>query len=206
MRATPVLRGTASTVNPAGAPHDQLTEPAANVVRDALIAACGVLQEMISLVPADVRPPSAARACAVVTESARAISEIYRAPTAPKPADDAAASRPRYLPAGSPAELRAAINEHLDDLYAADPHDTPAALVSAWYGFSLVSVLGQYLALRDPDAAVLHQNALPVLARVIETMEAAPSLTPSVHGLGLDASPAADPAMMTIARARHLWT
>jgi hypothetical protein len=71
---------------------------------------------------------------------------------------------------------------------------------ATWYGFSLVSAPGQYLALRDPDAAVLHENALPVLAHIIEAMDAAPSLPPGVHGLRLDTSPASDSAMMTIAR------
>ena len=78
------------------------------------------------------------------------------------------------------------------------------ALVSAWYGFSLVSILGHYLALRDPDAAVLHENALPVLARITETIDTAPSLPSGVHGVGPETSPAADPAMITIAR-RGIW-
>ncbi len=43
-----------------------------------------------------------------------------------------------------------------------------------------------------------------MLARVIETLDAAPSLPSGVHGLGLDTSPAANPAMMTIAR-RGIW-
>ena len=204
LRATPALRGAPSTVNPAGSPDDQLAEPAAAVIRDALIACCDTLQHMMSLIPPDVRPPSAARAFAVVAESAHAISGIYRAPAAPEPAGRAAASRPEYLPAGTPAELQATVDEQLHDLSAVDPHDTAAALEATWYGFSLVSVLGQYLALRDPDAAVLHENALPVLAHIIETMDAAPSLPPGVHGLGLDTSPAADPVMMTIAR-RGIW-
>jgi len=158
----------------------------------------------MSLVPSDVRPPSAARACAAVAGSSRRISEIYQAPRAPKPAGRAAAGRPGYLDAVSPGELQAAVGDHLQELAAVDPRDTPAALVSAWYGFSLVSVLGHYLALRDPDAAVLHENALPVLARIVETMEAAPSLPSGVHGVGLETSPAADPAMITIAR-RGIW-
>ena len=204
LRAAPALRGATSTVNPAGSPDDQLGEPAAETIRDALIACCDTLQQMMSLIPSDVRPPSAARAFAVVAESAHAISGIYRAPAAPEPAGRAAASRPEYLPAGTPAELQATVDEQLHDLSAVDPQDTTAAMEATWYGFSLVSVLGQYLALRDPDAAVLHENALPVLARIIEAMDAAPSLPPGVHGLGLDTPPAADPAMMTIAR-RGIW-
>jgi len=204
LRATPALRGASSTVNPAGSPDDQLAEPAAEVIRDALIACCDTLQHMMSLIPPDVRPPSAARAFAVVAESAHTISGIYREPATTEPAGRAAASRPEYLPAGTPAELQATVDEQLHDLSAVDPHDTAAALEATWYGFSLVSVLGQYLALRDPDAAVLHENALPVLARIIETMDAAPSLRPGVHGFGLDTPPAADPVMMTIAR-RGIW-
>jgi hypothetical protein len=204
LRATPALRGAASAVNPAGSPDDRLTEPAAAVVRDTLVACCDALQQMMSRVPSDVRPQSAARACAAVAGSSRRISDIYQAPGAPKPAGQAAADRPRYLDAVTPGELQAAASDHLQDLAAVDPRDTPAALVSAWYGFSLVSVLGQYLALRDTDAAVLHENALPVLARIVETMEAAPLLPSGVHGLGLETSPAADPTMITIAR-RGIW-
>jgi hypothetical protein len=99
MRATPALRGAPSAVNPAGSPDDRLAEPAAAVVCDAVIACCDALQQMISLVPSDVRPPSAARACAVVAESAQAISGIYRAPTAPEPARRAAC-QPAGIPPG----------------------------------------------------------------------------------------------------------
>ena len=204
LRATPALRGAPSAVNPAGDSDDPLAGPAAAIIRDAVIACCDSLQQRISLAPADVRPPSAARAFAILAGSAHAISGIYRAPVASEPAGRPAASRPDYLPAGTPAELQAAINEHLHDLSVADPHNTVAALESTWYGFSLVSVLGQYCARRDPDAAVLHQNALPVLAHIIEVMDAAPSLPHAIHGLGLDTSPAADPAMLTIAR-RGIW-
>jgi hypothetical protein len=151
-----------------------------------MIACCDTLQQMIASAPSDVRPPSAARALSVVAKSAHEISEVYLAPAAPEPTGRDAASRPDYLPAGSPAELQAVIGAHLDNLSAADPRDTDAALESAWYGFSLASVLGQYRALRDPDAAVLHENALPVLACVIEAMDAAPSLPSGVHGLGLN--------------------
>jgi hypothetical protein len=56
-------------------------------------------------------------------------------------------------------------------------------------GFCLVGALGHFRARRDPDAAVLHGNAVPVLARVIEAMDTAPSLPSGVHGLGLDTSP-----------------
>jgi hypothetical protein len=204
LRATPALRGAPSTLNPAGGPDDRLAGPVAAVIRDAVIACCDTLQQTMSLIPSDVRPPSAGRAFAVVAESAHAIGGIYRAPAALEPAGRTAASRPDYLAAGTPAELQAAIDGQLHGLSAADPQDTAAALESAWYGFSLIGILGQYLALRDPDAAVLHENALPVLARIIEAMEAAPSLPPGIHGLGLDTSPATDPAMMTIAR-RSIW-
>jgi len=43
-----------------------------------------------------------------------------------------------------------------------------------------------------------------VIARIIEAMDAAPSLPSGVQGLGLDTSPTADPAMMTIVR-RGVW-
>jgi hypothetical protein len=65
-------------------------------------------------------------------------------------------------------------------------------------------MLGQFLARRDTDYAVLHDNAGPVMARVVEILEAAPSMPAGIHGARLDTSPAADPAMMAVAR-RGIW-
>ncbi len=94
LRAAPALRGARSTVNPAGSPDDQLAEPAAAVIRDAMIACCDTLQQMMSLIPSDVRPPSAARAFVVVagqhTRSAGSTGHL----------------RHRTLPAGPPSADR----------------------------------------------------------------------------------------------------
>lgn len=204
LRATPALRGAPAAVNPAGGPDDRLDGAAVAALREAVISCCDTLEQVMSRVPSDARPPSAARAAAVIARSTQAISRIYQAPAVLEPAGRAAASGLGYLPAGTPAELQAAIGGQLHELSVADPNDTVAALEAAWYGFSLVTILGQYLASRDPDAAVLHENALPVLARIIEVLDAAPSVPSGLHGLGLDTSPTADPAMMRIAR-RGIW-
>ncbi len=200
MRAVPALRSAPAEVNPAGSPDEQLTGPEAEEVRAAIVTACDALAVALGRVPPGTRPPSAARACRAAARSARLISGIYQAPAAPS-ADDggAAAARPGYLDAGTPAEMGAAIGAHLRELTAADPADTTAALAAAWYGFSLALALGQFLASRSPDLAVLHENAMPAWAQVVSAMDAAPSLPDGVHGLGLDTVPDADPALMVLA-------
>ena len=200
MRATPALRNAPSEVNPAGSPADRLSESDAEEIRAAIVATCNVLAAATSQLPAGIRPPSAARACRAVGRSARLISGIYQAPAVPS-ADDggAAAARPCYLDAGTPAEMGAAIGAHLRELLTVDPADITAAMAAAWYGFSLAFTLGQFLASRSPDLAVLHENAMPAWALVIDAMDAAPSLPDGVHGLGLDTVPDADPALIVLA-------
>jgi hypothetical protein len=95
--------------------------------------------------------------------------------------------------------MGAAIGAHLRELTAVDPAGTTAALAAAWYGFSLALTLGQFLASRSPDLAVLHENAMPAWAPVVSAMDAAPSLPDGVHGLGLDIVPDAGPALMVLA-------
>jgi hypothetical protein len=200
MRATPVLRSAPTEVNPAGSPADQLSEAVAGEVRAAIVATCDVLAGALSRVPPGVRPPSAARACRATRRSARLISVIYQAPAvAPADDGDAAAARPCCLDAGTPAEMGAAIGAHLRELLAVDPAETTSAMVAAWYGFSLAFTLGQFLASRSPDMAVLHENAMLAWAPVIDAMDAAPSLPDGVHPLGLDTVPDADPALMVLA-------
>ncbi len=201
MRAIPALRSAAREVNPAGSPADQLSGSDADQIRAAIAAACDVLAGTLSRVPPGIRPPSAARACRTAQRCADMVSGIYRSSPMP-PADDegAAAGRPGYLDAGTPAEMGAAIGENLRELRTADPASITVALVAAWYGFSLACALGQFLGRRSRDLAVLHENAMPAWASVIEAMDAAPSLPAGVHGLGLDTVPHADPALMTLAR------
>lgn len=200
MRAVPALRSAPAEVNPAGGPAEQLNGPEAENIRAAIVAACDALTVALGRVPPGIRPPSAARACRAVARSARLISGIYQAPVVP-PADDggAAAGRPCYLDAGTPDEMGAAIGAHLRELLSADPADITAALTAAWYGFSLALALGQFLASRSADLAVLHENAMPAWAQVVSAMDAAPALPDGVHGLGLDTVPDADPALMVLA-------
>jgi hypothetical protein len=200
MRAVPALRSAPAEVNPAGGPGGRLTGPDAEEIRAAIVTTCDALAGALGRVLPGTRPPSAARACRAVARSARLISGIYQAPPVP-PADDGgtAAARPCYLDAGTPDEMAAAIGAHMRELTAADPADTTAALTAAWYGFSLAFVLGQFLASRSPDLAVLRKNAMPAWAQVIAALDAAPALPDGVHGLGLDTVPGPDPALMALA-------
>lgn len=200
MRATPALRSAPSEVNPAGSLEDQLSGPDADEIRAAIVAACDALAGALSRVPPAIRPPSAARACKTAGRSARLIAGIYQVPVAP-PADDggAAAARPCYVDAAILAEMEAAIGMQLRELLTVDPADTTGAMVAAWYCFSLAFALGQFLARRSPDLAVLHENAMPTWALVIDAMDAAPSLPPGVHSLALNTAPDPDPALMVLA-------
>jgi hypothetical protein len=200
MRAVPALRSAPTEVNPAGSPAELLTESDVDEIRAAIVTTCDALASALGRIPPGIRPPSAARACRAAGRSARLISGIYQAPARPPAGDGgAAAGRPCYLDAGTAAELGDAIGVHLRELLTADPADTTAAMVSAWYGSSLALTLGQFLARRSPDLAVLHENALPAWALVISAMDAAPSLPDGVHGLGLETVPDADPALMVLA-------
>ena len=200
MRAVPALRSAPAEVNPAGSPASRLTGLDAEEIRAAIVTTCDALAGALGRVPSGIRPPSAARACRAAARSARLISGIYQVPPVP-PADDggAAAARPCYLDAGTPAEMGAAIGAQLRELLTADPAGTTAALAAAWYGFSLAFTLGEFLASRSADLAVLHENAMPAWAQVIDAMDAAPSLPDGAHGLGLDTVPDADPALMVLA-------
>jgi len=108
------------------------------------------------------------------------------------------------LQAHTPEEMQQVIDGHRDQLEAADPADTAAALAAAWYGFAVAFMLGQFLARRNDEFAVVHHNATPVMARIVEILEAAPSMPTGIHGAGLDTTPAADPAMMAVA-CRGIW-
>jgi hypothetical protein len=203
MRAVAALRSAPTEVNPAGSHADLLIKSDADEIRAAIVTTCDALASALGRMPPGIRPPSAARACQAAGRSARLIGGIYQAPAVPPAGDGAdggaAVGRPCYLAAGTAAELGEAIGVHLRELLTVDPADTTAALVSAWYGSSLALTLGQFLARRSPDLAVLHENAMPAWALVISAMDAAPSLPDGVHGLGLETVPDADPALMVLA-------
>lgn len=205
LRATPSLRSAPIDMNPAGSPEDQLSDDTAEEIRAAITAACDALAGALGQVPSGIRPPSVSRASRTVRRSAHRVSRIYQAPAA-LPADDAGAtaSRPDYVEAGTPAEMRATIGAHLRELHSVDPCATTAALVAAWYSFTLALVLGQFLANRSEDMAVLHENAMPAWTLAFEALDAAPSLPGGAHGVGLNTIPDADPAMMIIAH-KGIW-
>jgi len=205
LRATPALRSALIDINPAGSPEDQLSGDIGEEIRAAITTTCDALAEALGQVPSGIRPPSVSRASRTARRSARRVSSIYQAPAAP-PADDggAAATWPDYVEAGTPAEMRATIGTHLRELHAVDPGATTAAMVAAWYSFTLALVLGQFLASRSEDMAVLHENAMPAWALVFDALDAAPSLPDGTHGLGLNTVPDTDPAMVIIAH-QGIW-
>jgi hypothetical protein len=132
------------------------------------------------------------------------VAEIYRAGKTRRPILAEAAAHHEWQEAYTPEEMQQVIDCHRDQLEAADPADSAAALAAAWYGFAVAFMLGQFLARRDAEYAVLHQNAVPVMARTVEILKAAPSMPAGIHGAGLDTTAAADLAMMVVAR-RGIW-
>lgn len=143
---------------------------------------------------------AARRACRAGAAAGRRVAGIYRAGKTRRPVLAEAAAHPEWLQALTAEEMQQVIDSHRDQLEAADPADTAAALAAAWYGFAVAFMLGQFLARRDAGYAVLHHNAVLVMARTVEILQAAPSMPAGIHVAGLDTTPAADPAMMAVAR------
>jgi hypothetical protein len=204
LRATPALRGASTEINPAGGPGDRLDDAAASEVCRLLAETADALGTALSGAARHARAKAARRACRAGTAAGPRLAGIYRASKTQRPVLAEAAEHPEWLQAHTRDELQQVIDSHRDQLEAADPADTAAALAAAWYGFAVAFMLGQFLARRDAGYAVLHHNATPVMARVVEVLEAAPSMPAGIHGAGLDTTPAADPAMMAAAR-RGVW-
>lgn len=204
VRATPALRGTTTEINPAGSPADQLNDTAASQISHRLAETADGLAATLSQAAAHAHAKAARRACRAGAAAARQIAKTYRASKTVRPDRAEAATHPERLRAHTPEQLRQIIDGHRDQLQASDPADTAAALTAAWYGFAVAVALGQFLAVRDPDDAVAHRNALPIITRIIDVLQAAPSMPTGIHGVGLDTTPAADPGMMLTAR-RGIW-
>lgn len=204
LRATPALRGTSTEINPAGGPGDRLDDAAAPEICRLLAETADTLSAALSSAAGHAQAKAARRACRAVAAAGLRLVAIYRAGTTRRPVLAEAAVHPEWLQAHTPDEMQQVIDSHRDQLEAADPGDTAAALAASWYGFAVAFMLGQFLARRDADYAVLHHNAVPVMARIVEILEAAPSMPAGIHGAGLDTTPAADPAMMAVAR-RGIW-
>jgi hypothetical protein len=204
VRATPALRGATIQINPAGAPADQLDDSAASQISHRLAETADGLAATLSQAAEHAHAKAARRACRAGVAAARQVAGIYRAGKTVRPDRAEAVTHPEWLQAHTREELQQIIDGHRDQLQAADPADTAAALTAAWYGFAVAVTLGQFLASRDPDDAVAHRNALPVIVRIVEVLQAAPSMPTGIHGVGLDTTPAADPGMMLAAR-RGIW-
>jgi hypothetical protein len=199
-----MLRGTSTEVNAAGRPGDRLDDAAASEICRLLAETADALSAAMPGAAGQTKAKAARRACRTGAAAGLCIAGIYRAGKTRRPTLADAAAHPEWLQAHTPDEMQQVINCHQDQLQAADPAETAAALAAAWYGFAVAFMLGQFLARRDADYAVLHHNAVPVMARIVEILEAAPSMPAGIHGAGLDTTPAADPAMMAVAR-RGIW-
>src|ERR1039457_441936 len=202
--ATPALRGPTTEITPAGSPADQLDDTAASQISHRLAETADGLAAPLSQAPAHAHAKAARRACRAGAAAARQVARTYRASKTGRPDRAEAATHPERLQAHTREQLQQIIDGHHDQLQAADPADTAAALTATWYGFAVAVTLGQFLASRDPDDAVAHRNALPVITRIVDVLQAAPSMPAGIHGVGLDTTPAADPGMMLTAR-RGIW-
>ena len=199
LRATPALRGTSTEINPAGGPGDRLNDTAASEICRLLAETADALSAALAAAAGHAQAKAARRACRAGAAAGLQLAAIYRARATSRPVLAETAAHPEWLQAHTAEEMQQVIDGHRDQLEAADPADTAAALAAAWYGFAVAFMLGQFLARRDADYAVLHHNAAPVMARVVEILEAAPSMPAGIHGAGLDTTPAADPATMAVA-------
>jgi len=181
-----------------------LDDTAASQISHRLADTADALAATLSQAAAHAHAKAARRACRAGAAAARQVAGIYRTGKTVRPNRAEAATHPERLQAHTREELQQIIDGHRDQLQAADPADTAAALTAAWYGFAVAVTLGQFLARRDPDDAVAHRNALAVIARIVEVLQAAPSMPAGIHGVRLDTSPAAEPGMMLAAR-RGIW-
>lgn len=204
LRATPALRGTSTEINPAGGPDDRLDDAAAREICRSLAETAGTLSATLSGAAEHAQARAARRACRAGAAAGLRVAAIYRADPARRPTRPEAAAHPEWLQAHTPEEMQQVIDGHRDQLEAADPADTAAALAAACYGFAVAFMLGQFLARRNDEFAVVHHNAMPVRVRVVEILEAAPSMPTGIHAAGLDTTPTADPAMMVVA-CRGIW-
>lgn len=204
LRATPALRGTSTEINPSGGPGDRLDDAAASEICRLVAQTADALSAALSGAAGHAQAKAARRACRAGAAAALRLAGIYRAGATRRPILAEAAAHPEWLQAHTADEMQEVIDGHRDQLEAADPADTAAALAAAWYGFAVAFMLGQFLARRDADYAALHDNAVLVMARVVEILEAAPSMPAGIHGTGLDTTPASDPAMMAVAH-RGIW-
>ncbi len=92
---------------------------------------------------------------------------------------------PDYLPARTLTDIRSLVDTYRDRLQAVDPANSAAAWTAAWYGTAVLLCLSGFLANRDPEHAVLHDNAAAPFANLSESLETAPSLPANVHPIGL---------------------
>jgi hypothetical protein len=200
LRATPALRGASTEISPAGGPGDRLDDAAAAEICRLLAETADALGAALASAAEQTQAKAARRACRAGAAAGLRVAGIYRASKTRRPVLAEAAEHPEWLQAHTPEEMQWVIDGHRDRLEAADPADTAAAMAVTWYGFAVAFMLGQFLARRDADYAAVHENAVPVMARIVEVLEAAPSMPAGIHGAGLDTTPAADPAMMAVAR------
>lgn len=187
LRAAPSLRGVRSAaLNPAGSPEDHLSDAEASAVRDGIVEVARSLSAQLPKAAQRAQAKGDRRACWVAAAAGRELADSYTARRNDQRVPGEAAACPSRLPVRNLGELQQIINQHVEELDAVNPAHTAVALAAAWYGFVVVGCLSGFLAARDADLAVLHDNATPVFARIVAVLEAAPSLPIDIHGAGLD--------------------
>ena len=200
LRAAPSLRGVRSAaLNPAGSPKDHLDDAEASAIRHGIVEVAQSLSAGLPKAAQQARAKGDRRACRVAAAAGRELADCYVARRNERVPDEAAVARPARLQVRDLGELQQLVDQHVEELYAVDPARTAVALTTAWYGFVVAACLGQFLAARDADLAVLHDNATPVIARFVAVLESAPSLPADVHGAGLDTEGDATAEMMRTA-------
>jgi len=203
LREAPSLRRTRPPVlNPAGSPDNETTEATLRDIRIEIIRTAHTSNEFLARTRRQARTKTERRVCGRTASAVRDLADCFAITQRQRMAIEGADAVPDYPPARDAAEIRQIIDDRLRQLDAADPTNTPTALAAAWYGLVTVVVLSNFLAVRDPDHAVLHKNALPVIAEMTVTLEAAPSLPANVHGLGLETTTPEETTddMLTVAR------
>jgi hypothetical protein len=95
------------------------------------------------------------------------------------------------------------LRDLVEDLYATDAADTAVTLEMAWQGFDAVEAAGRLLAASHVDYAVLQRHAQPILTRVSEALQTAPSLPADIKPLTLNLPDEPGPLQDQVAYAIH---
>ncbi len=199
-RASPSLRGTRhALVEPSGSPDDTWDASVAAELAQAIVETAQTLQRSLTTAAGKAHRKADRRACRVIAAIARTLADTYESSVVERVPHEVADGISDYLPARTLTDIRSLVDTHRHWLQTVDPTNTAAAWTAAWYGTAVLLCLSGFLANRDPEHAVLHDNAAAPFAHLIESLETAPSLPANVHPIGLDTEGNATHPMMDAA-------